>query len=156
MSLYPRVLRSVLLPTYDLCRRRTYTQRRRWLERSQWWIRDQILDFQWTELQKLLAHAFATVPYLTSKYRSAGVRLEDVRSWDDFRRLPPLTRDEINAHPRELCSTAYQGRLLPHATGGSTGTPTRFFRTYESYDWRTAAKDRAYSWSGWRVGERSI
>src|SRR5262249_41660086 len=34
--------------------------------------------------------------------------------------------------------------------------PTRFFRTYESYDWRTAAKDRAYSWAGWRLGERAI
>jgi phenylacetate-CoA ligase len=46
--------------------------------------------------------------------------------------------------------------LLPHATGGSTGVPTRFFRTYESYDWRLAAKDRAYAWAGWRLGEPAL
>jgi phenylacetate-CoA ligase len=34
--------------------------------------------------------------------------------------------------------------------------PTVFFRTYESYDWRLAAKDRAYSWTGWRPGVPSL
>ena len=153
---YARLLDSVLLPAYDRVRGRRYTAQRTFLEQSQWWNEERIRDFQWTELQKLLAHVFASVPYLRDKYRAAGIALEDLRSWDDFRRLPPLTRAEINAHPRELCSTAYKGKLLPHATGGSTGVPTRFFRTYESYDWRMAAKDRAYSWSGWRLGEPAL
>lgn len=153
---YGALLESVLLPAYDLARGRSYVERRRFLERSQWWSADRLRAFQWIELKKLLTHAFASVPYLQQKYRAAGVRLDDVRTWDDFRRLPTLTRAEVNAHRRELRSTRYAGRLLPHATGGSTGTPTRFFRTYESYDWRTAAKDRAYSWAGWRLGERAL
>ena len=147
---YSRLLESVLLPTYDRVRGRQYVDRRTFLERSQWWSAERLREFQWSELKKLLAHAFASVPYLADKYRKAGIALADLRSWDDFRRLPPLTRAEINAHGPELCSTAYKGKLLPHATGGSTGVPTRFFRTYESYDWRQAAKDRAYSWAGWR------
>jgi phenylacetate-CoA ligase len=153
---YSRLLESVLLPAYDRARGRRYVERRRFLERSQWWSADRLRAFQWIELKKLLTHAFASVPYLQHKYRSAGIAIRDLRSWDDFRRLPPLTRAEVNAHGPDLCSTAYEGRLLPHATGGSTGAPTRFFRTYESYDWRTAAKDRAYSWAGWRLGEPAI
>ena len=153
---YGRLLESVLLPAYDRARRRAYVERRTLLERSQWWSAERLRDFQWTELRKLLTHAFASVPYLQHKYRAAGIGLEDVKSLDDFRRLPPLTRAEVNAHGADLCSTAYTGRLLPHATGGSTGVPTRFFRTYESYDWRTAAKDRAYTWTGWRLGERAL
>jgi len=156
MTVYSRVLESVLLPAYDRVRGREYVVRRRMLEQSQWWSPEQVRDFQWSELRRLLRHPFASVPYLQRKYREAGVALEDIRSWEDFGRLPPLTRDELNAHTRDLCSTAYRGKLLPHATGGSSGTPTRFFRTYESYDWRTAAKDRVYSWSGWNLGERSV
>jgi len=156
MSLYPRLLDSVLLPAYDTARGRRYAEHRRSLEESQWWSPERVRQFQWAELEKLLAHVFASVPYLRQKYRDAGIAAGDIRSFDDFRRLPPLTREEINEHRTELCSTAYKGKLLPHATGGSSGRPTRFFRTYESYDWRTAAKDRAYSWSGWRVGERSV
>lgn len=153
---YTRLLESVLLPAYDRARRRRYVERRTFLERSQWWSAERVREFQWTELKKLLTHAFSSVPYLRHKYRSAGIALEDLQGWDDFRRLPPLTRAEVNAHGSDLCSTAYTGELLPHATGGSTGAPTRFFRTYESYDWRTAAKDRAYSWSGWRLGQPAI
>jgi phenylacetate-CoA ligase len=153
---YTRLLESVLLPAYDRARGRRYVERRTFLERSQWWSAERIREFQWNELKKLLTHAFASVPFLRHKYRAAGFAPEDLRGWDDFRRLPPLTRAEVNAYGPDLCSTAYKGRLLPHATGGSTGTPTRFFRTYESYDWRTAAKDRAYSWAGWRLGEPAI
>ena len=144
LNAYPRILDSVLLPGYDRLRRRRYTERRRFLDRSQWWDAERLRGFQWTELRALLGHAFAS-PYLQRKYRDVGVSgPDDIRNWDDFRRLPPLSREEINAHRSELCSTAYTGALLPHATGGSSGTPTRFFRTYESYDWRTAAKDRVY------------
>jgi phenylacetate-CoA ligase len=153
---YPRVLESVLLPAYDRARGRQYVERRTFLEGSQWWSPARVREFQWTELKKLLTHVFASVPYLQQKYRAAGIALEDLKDWSDFRRLPPLTRAEINAHGRDLCSTAFTGKLLPHATGGSTGVPTRFFRTYESYDWRTAAKDRAYSWAGWRLGEPAL
>ena len=156
MNLYPPVLRSLLLPAYDRLKGRAYARHRALLDASQWWDAERLRAFQWQELRALLAHVFRSVPYLRRKYHAAGASFEDLRSWDDFRRLPWLTRDEVNSHRDELCSTAYTGKLLPHATGGSSGTPTRFFRTYESYDWRTAAKDRAYSWSGWRVGERSV
>src|SRR5690349_17328684 len=154
--MYPRMLESILLPAYDRARGRCYSQRRIFLEGSQWWTSDRLRAFQWMELKALLAHVFASVPYLREKYRNAGIAWADLRSWDDFRRLPPLTRAEVNAHGADLCSTTYTGRLLPHATGGSTGVPTRFYRTYESYDWRTAAKDRAYAWSGWRLGQRAM
>jgi phenylacetate-CoA ligase len=153
---YRRLLESVLLPAHDVARGRRYVERRTFLERSQWWSPEHIRAFQWTELKALLTHVFASVPYLQQKYRAAGIALGDLHGWDDFRRLPSLTRAEVNAHGAELCSTAYTGRLLPHSTGGSTGRPTRFFRTYESYDWRTAAKDRAYSWAGGRLGEPSL
>ena len=154
--MYPRLLESVLLPAYDRARGRRYVERRTFLEGSQWWSAERVREFQWSELKKLLAHVFASVPYLRQKYRAEGIAFEDVKGWDDFRRLPPLTRAEINTHGKDLCSTSYTGRLLPHATGGSTGVPTRFARTYESYDWRMAAKDRAYSWSGWHLGERAL
>jgi phenylacetate-CoA ligase len=156
VSVYPWVLDSFLLPALDRMRGRRYVKNLRFLEESQWWSRERVREFQWAELKKLMAHVFDSVPYYRRKYATAGIGLQDLRSWEDFRHLPPLTREEIRDHLPELCSTTYQGKLLPHATGGSSGSPTRFFRTYESYDWRTAAKDRVYSWSGWRLGERSV
>jgi phenylacetate-CoA ligase len=156
MALYPHLLRSVLLPAYDRVRARTYVERSRFLDASQWWDPEKLVAFQWDELRKLLRHAFDSVPYYRSKYRAAGATFFDIRTWSDFKSLPPLTREEIRQHREELCSISYKGRLLPHSTGGSSGVPTRFYRTYESYDWRTAAKDRVYSWSGLDVGQKSV
>jgi phenylacetate-CoA ligase len=156
LSLYSRVLEAVLLPIYNAVNGRDYVRHRVFLERSQWWPAERIRDFQWQELQRLLKHAFQEVPYYRRKYATVGISLGDVRTWDDFRNLPPLTRQEVNTHRQELCSTSYSGRLLPDSTGGSSGVPTRFFITVESFDWRDAAAQRAYAWSGCLLGERTL
>jgi len=156
MSFYSQILRNVLLPAHNALKGRNYVRRRRFLEESQWWPRERLLAFQWKELQSLLAHAFHSVPYYQEKYAKAGIRLDDIRTMEDFSRLPILTVDEVNHHNDALCSKEYRGKLLPYATGGSTGIPTRFYRTIESYDWRTAATERAYSWTGCRLGEHML
>ncbi|MEI6515062.1 MAG: hypothetical protein WCO77_03715 [bacterium] len=43
-----------------------------------------------------------------------------------------------------------------HATGGSTGEPTRFYMTRESNEWRVAVADRGYAWAGAEEGVRSL
>ena len=156
MNLYPQILKSALLPAYDLIKKRRYVERSRFLATSQWWGPEQIMEFQWGELKALLRIAFDSVPYYREKYAAAGATWDDIRTWEDFRKLPPLTRDEVRERREELCSRSYRGKLLPHATGGSSGVPTRFYRTYESYDWRNAAKDRVYSWAGLPVGAKSV
>jgi phenylacetate-CoA ligase len=126
------------------------------LEHSQWWSREQLHQFQWREVRRLLRHAFHSVPYYRKKYASAGIELGDIKTREDFAKLPPLTRAEVNDYRSELCSTNPKGRLIPHSTGGSSGVPTRFSITLDSYDWRCAASARAYSWSGYRIGERAL
>jgi phenylacetate-CoA ligase len=154
MSAYSRVLEGVLLPAYNAVLGREYSRLRSFLEESQWWPAERIAEFQWKELQSLVRHALATVPYYRRKH--AGVNAGDIRTREDYAKLAPLTREEVNEHRAELCSTAYKGRLFPHATGGSSGTPTRFFITRESFDWRTACTQRCYAWPGCRLGERTL
>jgi phenylacetate-CoA ligase len=156
VSLYSYFLESILLPAQSLARGRSYHRIRRFLETSQWWSAEQLRDFQWQELTRLLTIAFCSVPFYQRKYAAAGARLEDIRTWDDFQRLPPLTREEVNQHREELFPRDLTVRRLPHATGGSSGVPVRFYRTWQSYDWRLAATHRAYSWSGCRQGERTL
>lgn len=156
MSLYRSVFENVMMPAHNVIRRRSYVRHRRFLEESQWWSRERVLEFQWQELRRLLKHAFDTVPYYRAKYRAAGAEYGDIRTLEDYAKLPPLTRAEVNEHREQLCSTSFPGKRIAHATGGSTGVPTRFYLNWDSYDWRTAASHRAYSWSGYRVAEKSL
>ena len=72
---------------------------------------------------------------LPGKNRKTGIALGDIRTREDFAKLPVLTRDEVNANREHLCSTEFRGKLLSHSTGGSSRTPT--------------------SWSGWSPGEKA-
>jgi phenylacetate-CoA ligase len=156
VTIFSRVLESAFIPAYYGLRRRKYATYRGFLEKSQWWPSEQTRQFQWQALQRLLGHTFRTVPYYRKKYAAAGIDLSDIRTISDFARLPPLSRAEVNSHPDELCSEITTSKLIHHATGGSSGVPTRFVITMDSYDWRCAASDRAYSWSGHRLGQRTL
>ncbi|NQT91376.1 MAG: phenylacetate--CoA ligase family protein [Lentisphaerae bacterium] len=69
--------------------------------------------------------------------------------------LPVWTRDDQNRLFDSLEGPPAEGSYV-HSTGGSTGSPTRFYVTRESYEWRTAVSDRAYSWAGAEEGQRSV
>ena len=155
MGLYPRLIQHLILPLYYGARGRHYARYRRFLEKSQWQSYTELLEFQWNELSRLLDHVFAHVPHYQRKYRAAGIERGDIRNVQDFARLPALTRLEIREHREDLRADNV-AHLLPHSTGGSSGSPTQFYLTLDSYDWRTAASHRAYSWSGCTLGEVTL
>ena len=69
-------------------------------------------------------------------------RLHEVRGWDDFERLPLLTKDELVAdqvaHPPFGTNLTYplEGYTRLHQTSGTAGAgPLRWLDTAESWDW---------------------
>lgn len=151
------LLLNTLLKVRDFTKGRSFSQHQSFLEKSQWWSRDELLAFQWKELGKLLDLAFEQVPYYQKKFAEAGAARGDIRSMEDYRKLPILTREQITQNLADLTPrTTKKEDLQPHATGGSSGTPLRFYRTIESFDWRSACTKRAYSWSGLRPGDRTL
>src|SRR5690606_21011580 len=140
---------QALLKLRDTVQGRSFSQHQSFLEKSQWWSRDEVLSYQWSELEKLLDIAFQKVPYYQRKFTELGIQREDIRNLEDYRRLPVLTRSEITQNLADLTPRGTPPEdLHVHATGGSSGTPLRFYRTIESFDWRSACTKRAYSWSG--------
>src|SRR5438105_10736800 len=96
------------------------------LQESQWWKSDHLLEHQSEALGRLIAHAWRTVPFHRSRLEAAGV--EPARPFDltRWRRLPPLTRRDIQRAGDALDSTAAPaayGRIVTTTTSGSTGTP---------------------------------
>jgi len=65
------------------------------------------------------------------------------------------TRDDQRCLFSALTAPPVPGAFV-HATGGSTGEPTRFYVTRESYEWRMAMADRGYSWAEAEEGRRSV
>lgn len=84
------------------------------------------------KLQAQLKYAYAHSAFYKKKWDAAGVRPEDIRSLDDFEKMPFVTKDEIrkdqSEHPpfgSNICVSATElARVF--GTSGTTGRPTAF------------------------------
>jgi phenylacetate-CoA ligase len=124
------------------------------LQKSQWYPRDQVLELQFAELKKLLQHAYDQVPFYRRIFEDSGLAPEDIKTMADYRHLPLIDKEDIRAHKDEMVARDHLGKTMPKTTGGSTGQPLEFEYTRASYEWRVAARMRGYEWANCRDGEK--
>ena len=99
---------------------------------------------QWRRVRALLDEIYG-VPgnaFWRAAWARVGVtRAEDVKTWDDFQRLPCTTKgdfvDDQAAHPPFGTNLTYPlaRYVRVHQTSGTTGTPLRWLDTQASWDW---------------------
>lgn len=124
------------------------------IERAPFRSRDEIRENQFRDLCSLLAHAEAQVPYYRQLFRSLGIRSHDIRTWDDFVKLPILTKDIIRENGQALVREDVPiEKLRPHFSGGSTGIPLKFFRSRDYMVASDAGSYRNLLQCGWMPGE---
>lgn len=91
--------------------------------RDQWKTSGQLIAMQERALRKLVAHAYARVPYYRSLFDSAGMRPDSISSLDDLQNIPILTKDIVLANYPDsiLMSEVDLARCSPRMTSGSSG-----------------------------------
>jgi phenylacetate-CoA ligase len=101
-------------------------------EQSEWWPADQLEEAQLRQLQLLLRHCWASVPFYRSRLDAAGwsptARL-DAAQW---RRLPLLRREDIQGAGDAIRSSAVpkeHGQTATVTTSGSSGRPVTVLKT---------------------------
>ena len=121
------------------------------LEQSQWWTPAEMLRHQFVQLTQVLAHASTTVPYYRERLPAAGYQPQGELSLDVFRRVPLLTRTDIQAAGPALLSLAVpagHGRSVRGSTSGSTGTPIQHWSTDLAAFFVQAFTMRDHLWHG--------
>src|SRR5208282_3958827 len=115
---------------------------------------EEVREKQFSDLLALLSHAESRVPYYRRLFSTLGIKSEDIRNWDDFARLPILTKDIIRENQRDLIREDVPlEKLTPHFSGGSTGVPLKFFRSSDYMVASDAGTYRNLMQCGWRPGE---
>lgn len=102
------------------------------LDASQWWSADALLAHQLQQVERLLRHACSTVPYYRDRYASSEPSRADLLTLDAYRRLPTLTRRDVQDAGNALHSRALDprfGNAFVVHTSGSTGEPVRLLAT---------------------------
>ena len=150
-----RIIRSVVHPLWALKDGSRHLSYLRLYEQTQHWSRERLEEMQWRRLEKLLSHAYEFSPFYRDRFRRWGLEPRDIQSPDDLRRLPVLTKEDIQQSGQHMVSTSSRREeLIPDMTGGSTGRPLRFCRDRFADSHRRAATFRHNRMAGWDLGDK--
>lgn len=156
MDLASLAIKYVLYPLWAVKNGSSRLHNLMQLERSQYWSRDALLDQQWRLFKAIVVHAYESCPYYHEKYQTSGFLPDELRSPEDIGSVPTITKEEIQEHQNKMVSTKYPVEsLIGDMTGGSTGSPMKFYYDKTRLDSRVGATLRHNRWAGWDLGDRA-
>lgn len=118
---------------------RYFYRRLRELTESEHWSADQIAAYQDEEIRRLVADAYQNVPFYRRWYDEHGVDVEKIKTRDDLKHLPILTKALVREHQKELVSGAFSRKSLDvMLTSGTSGTPLQIYCTREAISFQQA------------------
>ena len=94
----------------------------RWLSRSQWLSRDELMKIQSRKLRDIVSHAYERTVFYRRLY---GNQMPSISSVRDIRRLPIITKEIVRKTPLEerIASGTDVRKCVRKTTTGTTGIP---------------------------------
>jgi phenylacetate-CoA ligase len=146
------LLRAVVAPAWARHEASPYLRVAAGLARGERRSRDEREAEQWNRVRAVVAHAYGKTGYYRRAFADCGFEPGDLRTWDDFRRLPALTKRQIRGH-REAMLALPRESLIPRKTSGSSGVSLDFFVDEPCRQMKRAVALYRDRWTGWDLGE---
>ena len=157
MSLYPKIARNVILPLADIAANTNISRNLKFLEKSQWWSREELQEYQNKKLRALIKHAYENVPYYHSEWKKLNLNPEDIKTVEDLRKIPIITKEDIRNNFEGFKSKDFAvTKTKSNSTGGSTGEPLKYFEDWKAWSMDWACTYRGWSFSGYKIGDKII
>lgn len=126
-----------------------YSRYARQFQKSQQFTPEELERWQSLRLREQLLHAFRNVPFYRRRFEMNGITPLDIRSPEDLKEFPVLTRTELRRHNPELLARGISPEArVEEQAAGSTGAPVPFWLDRERLDSRRASLDRHNAWAG--------
>lgn len=129
-----------------------------WLQQTQWQPPETLQALQSDRLRRLVAHAYANVPYYRRMMDDLGILPTDVNSVNDLKALSFLSKDDVreNLYFKLIAENHSKRDMHRIATSGSTGQPFVTYADREQLEIRFASTIRSLEWTGWRFREPQV
>lgn len=97
--------------------------------------REKILEIQNKKIVRQVCHVYDNVPYYKKLMEEKGVTPDDIKSVDDIKKLPFLTKADLReAYPYGLLGTDLKNCVRIQSTSGTTGKRVVAFYTQQDID----------------------
>lgn len=112
------------------------------------WTYEQLIRYRDMKLQRMIKHCYETIPYYKKLFDEKCIDYTTIKTRDDLKVLPILTKDVVKNNLNDFISTAIpKFKLKIHHTGGTTGSGLSFYTTNE---------EEAEQWAVWWRYRRNL
>jgi phenylacetate-CoA ligase len=159
MSLHNFFNEQVMLRALDLYNGLSIRKSLNFLLKSQYWTYDKHIEHQNHLLNKLIEHSYKNVPYYRDIFDKIGIKPNDIKTQEDLKLLPILTKEEIRTNIKngKLIAQNFKPQdLIINHSSGSTGEPLQFFQCKNSESMKKASAIRGWYWMNFRLGDKIL
>jgi len=153
---YAPILRNWIYPLAQRLQGRDYSPAMKAAKKNQFLSFMDLGEVQFNKLRALLQHAYNTVPYYQKTLREFGVQPGDIKTPEDFKLIPILTKELLRQNNESFYSTSPDSSVYPATTSGSTGTPLKIMVSQRAALRANVSRIRSLSWWGIQLGDREI
>jgi phenylacetate-CoA ligase len=126
------------------------------LEQTQFQASGEIEKRQLDKLRRVIRYANTHCPFYQERFAQASLDVESAFTLEAFRRIPPLTKEDVRHHGARMMARDFPAEeLFPKRTGGSTSVPLQFYIDKDSNGRKNACTWRHNRWAGWDIGDKT-
>ncbi len=153
-KMYSKLFRRIIFPLIEISEGTKIQKYLKLLEKTQWWKPEDIKKMQDRKLRALIKHAYEHVPYYHRLFRELNLHPDDIKTREDLRKLPFLTKDIIRKNFKDMKARNIKGsQFLEVHSSGTTGEPLKFYISKDVYSYSWAQTLRCWGWAGYKLGE---
>jgi len=125
--------------------------------RRAWWKKDKLTKYQNRHVREIVKYAYENVPFYHEVFRKHCIKPDDVKGVDDLRKLPVLSREDVQNNALQMISKKFDvSRLKRVVTSGSSGEPVTVYLSSGEDEFRKARHLRANIALGQKPRDRWI
>ncbi|MBA3281796.1 MAG: phenylacetate--CoA ligase family protein [Acidimicrobiia bacterium] len=126
------------------------------MEARQWADPALLQADQLSRLRHVLAWCGAEIPHYRDEFGRLGFDPGAVEAVTDLEALPLLDKETVRSDPERFLPDRRRDKLIAQTTGGTTGTPLRYWATVDAVRFNYATYEaRSRRWAGVRLGDRT-
>lgn len=157
MSFTNFISEKLLLELSDVFTGQSLSKNLKFLNKSQFWTREQIDNYQNELLKKIINHAYTNVPFYHDLFCDLRITPDDIQTKADLVKLPIVTKEELKRNKgKHLALNIPKRELIQSGSSGSTGEPFQYYITKHSASFQKATIIRAWNWMGYRLGDKYV
>ena len=128
------------------------------LRRHQWLKEEELAKIQEKRLRAIIKHAYHNVPFYRELYDSVGIKPEDIKSTEDLRKLPIITKKDVqkNYPDKMIASGVDINRCGIGSTSGSTGISLEICSGLRTMEYSQALSGYAFFESGLKLTDKMV